>query len=137
MRGLGAGRKPPASPPAVGGRARATHRWAGARALLIVCRRIGDTLAPWRRVTRTTLAQVALGEAVRELRHAAGISQEELAFLCGMHRTYVGGIERGERNPSFRALLRLAEALGVQASDLLGRYEDRRRATGPRGGRGR
>jgi len=94
-------------------------------------------LAPWRRVTRTTLAQVALGEAVRELRHAAGISQEELAFLCGMHRTYVGGIERGERNPSFRALLRLAEALGVQASDLLGRYEDRRRATGPRGGRGR
>ncbi len=50
---------------------------------------------------------------------AATISQDELARLCGLHRTYVGGIERGERNPSFANLLKLSRALGVQTSELL------------------
>ena len=66
---------------------------------------------------------VALGRAIRQLRLAAGISQEGLAERSGMHRTYVGGIERGERNVSFRNLLRLAAALEVRPSELIGRYE--------------
>ncbi|HEV2061682.1 MAG TPA: helix-turn-helix transcriptional regulator [Solirubrobacteraceae bacterium] len=65
----------------------------------------------------------ALGRAVRDLRAARGVSQEDLAHLSGMHRTYVGGIERGERNVSYENLKRLAQALEVPASQLLARAE--------------
>ena len=64
-------------------------------------------------------AHAALGRAFRELREGQGVSQEELASRAGLHRTYVGGIERGERNPSLTSLLRLAEVLEVNASELL------------------
>ncbi len=65
----------------------------------------------------------ALGLAIRQLRRASGISQEAFAASCGLHRTYIGGIERGERNVSFANLLRIADALGVRPSELLDRYE--------------
>jgi DNA-binding XRE family transcriptional regulator len=65
----------------------------------------------------------ALGQAIRELRLTTGLSQEAFADRCGLHRTYVGGIERGERNLSFANLLRVAHALGVRPSELLVRYE--------------
>ena len=65
----------------------------------------------------------ALGRAVRDFRTASGISQEDLAHLSGMHRTYLGGIERGERNVSYTNLKRLARALAVPASELLARAE--------------
>lgn len=65
----------------------------------------------------------AFGAAVREVRGARGLSQEALADAAGMHRTYVGGIERGERNPSYRNILRLAEALDIRPSDLIRRAE--------------
>jgi len=68
-------------------------------------------------------ALAALGQAIRELRAERGISQEGLADLAGLHRTYVGGIERGERNPSYRNILKLARALGVRPSELLARAE--------------
>jgi transcriptional regulator with XRE-family HTH domain len=68
-------------------------------------------------------AHAALGRAVRDLRADRGISQEDLAHRSGMHRTYVGGIERGERNVSYANLLRLAQALGVPPSQLLARAE--------------
>jgi transcriptional regulator with XRE-family HTH domain len=64
-------------------------------------------------------AHAALGRGIRDLRTEKGMSQESLADLCGLHRTYVGGIERGERNPSYTSILRIAEALGVQGSQLL------------------
>ena len=59
------------------------------------------------------------GQRVRELRIAAGLSQEELAERAGLHRTYVGGIERGERNVGVLNLLQLARALKVRPGELL------------------
>jgi len=58
------------------------------------------------------------GERVRALRLAIGLSQEELAFKSGMHRTYLGGIERGERNPSLKNIAAIAKALGVTLPQL-------------------
>ena len=58
------------------------------------------------------------GQRVRELREAKHLSQEDLAFRAGVHRTYLGGIERGERNPSLRNIAALAKALGVKLPDL-------------------
>lgn len=66
---------------------------------------------------------VALGHAIRALRRPAGLSQDELAQRCGLHRTYVGGIERGERNPSFANLVKIARALQVRPSELLAQAE--------------
>jgi len=61
----------------------------------------------------------ALGQRVREYRLGAGLSQEALAELCGLHRTYVGAVERGERNVSLMNIVALARALGVAPADLL------------------
>ena len=68
----------------------------------------------------------ALGNAIRQLRGGLKISQEELADRSGLHRTYLGGIERGERNPSYTNILRIAEALEVSPSKLLARAERKR-----------
>lgn len=57
---------------------------------------------------------------VREERKRQGLSQEALAEKTGLHRTYVGSIERAERNVSIDNVERLAKALGVRAADLLG-----------------
>ena len=62
------------------------------------------------------------GEKVRELRRVRGLSQEELAFRAGIHRNYLGGIERGERNPALDNIVAIAKALGVDPSELL-RFE--------------
>ena len=59
------------------------------------------------------------GERVQSLRNQAGISQEKLAELAEMHRTYISGIERGERNVSLINIMRLASALGVSISKLM------------------
>lgn len=58
------------------------------------------------------------GNTVRALRLARNLSQEELADLCELHRTYVGGIERGERNVSLKNILVLAKALRVSPQEL-------------------
>ena len=62
------------------------------------------------------------GKKVRQLRRARGLSQEELAFRAGVHRNYLGGIERGERNPALDNIAAIARALGVDPSELL-RFE--------------
>jgi transcriptional regulator with XRE-family HTH domain len=67
---------------------------------------------------QSELRQV-LGQQVRLFRQQKGVSQEKLAQQWGLHRTYVGGIERGERNPSLVNIGRIAEALGVEPWELL------------------
>jgi len=61
----------------------------------------------------------AFGERVRELRKERGLSQEGLAHDAGLDRSYVGQIERGERNVTLDNIYRLAGALGVKAGSLL------------------
>ena len=58
------------------------------------------------------------GRRVRALRERLGLSQEELADKAGIHRTYVGGLERGERNLGLKNVFRIAKALGVRASEM-------------------
>lgn len=60
---------------------------------------------------------------LRELRQERGISQEALSFECGVHRTYIGLLERGRMNPSLKTLLSIASALDVPAGDLVARVE--------------
>jgi len=60
-----------------------------------------------------------LGAAIRERRQAKNISQESLAEIADFDRTYISLLERGERNPSFTNLCRVAAALGVKPSELL------------------
>jgi transcriptional regulator with XRE-family HTH domain len=60
-----------------------------------------------------------LGRAVRAAREARHLSQEELAYRSGLHRNYIGGIERGERNVGVKALLRIAKAFGLHPAKLL------------------
>lgn len=59
------------------------------------------------------------GTCVRAERERLGISQEELADRSGLHRTYIGGVERGERNLGLLNVLRLARALGLPPAALL------------------
>ena len=73
-----------------------------------------------------------LGEIVREFRVQRGLSQEDLAEESTLHRTYVGGIERGERNPSFGSLDQLVCGLGVTWAEFgraLDRHSARKRCT--------
>lgn len=58
------------------------------------------------------------GEKVRKLRLARNLSQEELAFKTGVHRTYLGGIERAERNPSLKNIAAIAKALNITLAEL-------------------
>ena len=60
----------------------------------------------------------AFGNAVREARLRSNMSQERLAEVAGLDRTYIGGVERGERNPSLVALKKIARGLGLPLSEL-------------------
>jgi transcriptional regulator with XRE-family HTH domain len=70
----------------------------------------------------------ALGAAIRELRACERISQEELGFRCGLHRNYVGAVERGELNPTYGVLVRLCTGFGIGLAELVTLAE--RRAAG-------
>lgn len=61
----------------------------------------------------------AFGRAVRQLRDREELSQEALGHKTGLHRNYVGGVERGELNPSLTSIDRLARGLGCEPSELL------------------
>lgn len=58
------------------------------------------------------------GRTIRTIRRDLGMSQAKLAQATGLHRNYIGGVERGERNISLKNILRLARALRVQPADL-------------------
>jgi transcriptional regulator with XRE-family HTH domain len=62
-----------------------------------------------------------LGKTIREMRLKHGLSQERLAELAGLHWTYIGGIERGERNVSLVNIVKIAKALRTTPSLLLSR----------------
>ena len=62
--------------------------------------------------------RVRFGKAVRARRHVLGVSQEEFADMCGMDRTYIGGIERGERNVSLVNIERIARTFKLSLAEL-------------------
>ena len=59
------------------------------------------------------------GKNLRVIRKSRNLSQEKLADLCGLDRSYIGGVERGERNIALLNIIKIAEALKVKPSDLL------------------
>lgn len=63
--------------------------------------------------------QRIVGTALRRYREAQGLSQEAFAEVVGVHRTYMGGVERGERNLTLKSLERIAERLELDPLDLL------------------
>lgn len=66
-----------------------------------------------------TPTRTRLGKRIRELRKKIGISQEELGFRSGLHRTYIGSVERAEQNVSIDNIHRIAKALKVSPKELL------------------
>jgi transcriptional regulator with XRE-family HTH domain len=67
---------------------------------------------------REAQIQKHFGESLRSLRKQKGLSQEALALACDLDRTYIGGVERGERNISLINIHKIAEALRVEPSEL-------------------
>ena len=65
--------------------------------------------------------KTTFGHRVRTLRKRAGLSQEQLALRCGLDRTYIGGVERGERNISIVNIEKIARAIDLSPKDL---FED-------------
>ncbi len=64
-------------------------------------------------------AKLQVGRNIQRIRKEQGHSQEGLAFKCGLHRTYISGVERGVRNPTVVVLDRIARALKVPAATLV------------------
>jgi len=60
----------------------------------------------------------ALGHAIRQLRERTGVSQKELAARTGLHPTYISGVERGVRNPTWQVIVTIAKALDVKPSQI-------------------
>jgi len=75
-------------------------------------------MSGWKRLLK-------LGERVRELRKARNYSQEGFADECGVHRTYMGALERGEVNVSFKTLMLVSQKLGITLSELFAGLEKR------------
>jgi transcriptional regulator with XRE-family HTH domain len=69
--------------------------------------------------SRRRSPQVEFGERVRQRRHELGYSQEQLAEHADMHWTYLGGIERGVRNPALGKIISLAAALKIDPANLV------------------
>ena len=66
---------------------------------------------------------VSFGQRVREIRKSKGLSQEGMAALAGVDRSYMGHIERGEKNITLTKIYQISEALGIEVADLFPRNE--------------
>jgi transcriptional regulator with XRE-family HTH domain len=75
---------------------------------------------------KISFEHVIFGSAVRETRARRNLSQEQLGLHSGLHRNYVGAIERGEINPTFKTLLAVAGGLALPLSEVIALYERRR-----------
>lgn len=62
--------------------------------------------------------QIAVGQKIKTFREENGWSQEDLANMSGLHRTYISGVERGVRNPTIEIIFRISCALGVDIAQL-------------------
>ena len=65
------------------------------------------------------IENIKFGKRVAYLRHAKGISQEALALMCDINRTYMGEIERGEKSPSILVIAKIAKGLGITKMTLM------------------
>ena len=70
-------------------------------------------------MTRIESTMITFGKNVQVTRQALGISQEELAFRAGLHRTYIGMVERAERSISLQNAKKIADALNIKLDTLL------------------
>lgn len=86
--------------------------------ILIVRRLIVLMVQIFNAMKRENEVKRRFGMAVRKARAQAGLSQEGLAAAAGLDRTYIGGVERGERNPSLVSLKKIADGLGLSMSEL-------------------
>ena len=96
--------------------------------LLLVCRLKVCTPDSVRSVTpaknRNRDLSLNVGKNLRRLRNRLGVSQDEFADLAGLHRTYIGAVERGERNITLSTVQRLATALKTEPEELLREADD-------------
>jgi transcriptional regulator with XRE-family HTH domain len=67
----------------------------------------------------------ALGKAIRQVREDRSLSQERLAEIAGLHRTYISSVEQGRRNISIDNIFKIANALGVSMTEIIQLCEDR------------
>jgi XRE family transcriptional regulator, regulator of sulfur utilization len=86
-------------------------------------------MPPRRQVKPRSPDHAALGQAVEELRHEAGLTQEELADRMHTESPTVGKLERGVANPTFSSLLRVARGLDVELSEIVERFQRIRRSS--------
>ena len=63
------------------------------------------------------------GEVLQQFRKEKGLSQEDLGFESGYHRTYISLLERGKKSPSLKTIFQLAKALNVEPSEIMGRIQ--------------
>jgi transcriptional regulator with XRE-family HTH domain len=64
------------------------------------------------------------GRVLRQFRKERGLSQEDLAFESGYHRTYISLLERGKKSPSLKTIFQLAKALNIEPSEIIGRIQE-------------
>ncbi len=67
--------------------------------------------------------QARLGRAVKQIRIQRGLTQEQVSAASGLHPTYISDIERGARNPSWEAITRLADGIGVPTAEIAQHYD--------------
>lgn len=93
--------------------------------LIVCCGQLYSSTEVTEETTKDVGVRGRFGFAVKSQRHRLGISQEELAWRAGLHRTYVADIERGARNPSLESIHKLSRALGSTIATIFGSTEGR------------